>query len=188
VAYEGLIDPVAWSGTGFAAAFAERIADPGQHALEMLGSSAYLTRLFTLLSPHEMTEDPTFHDTDSLPEVDNSVTATRTLACEGNDWIELEDGRKIALTDGSVYPVIEGLPAVERIEQVPAMGPVQVVTDNRDAIDELLADWNDSKLQGPQAWNCSITALRPEALLTMIALFGIAGFTRGRRRRQPAND
>jgi hypothetical protein len=181
--YEGLIDLEAWSGTGFATDFAERISTPGQHAIDMLEDADYLTRLFTLLSPHEMTEDPTFHETDSLPPVSNTVTATRTLACEGNDWIDLEDGRRVALTEGSQYPQIEGMPALERTERIPAMGAPQVETDNAATIDELLAAWNHDQLAGPEPWNCSIASLRPEALLTMLALFGVAGMTRGRRRR-----
>ncbi|MFV8750032.1 DUF2330 domain-containing protein [Nannocystaceae bacterium ST9] len=182
-AYEGLIDLAAWSGTGFATDFAERISTPGQHAIEMLESASYLTRLMTLLSPHEMIEDPTFHETDSLPPVDNSTSATRTIACEGNDWIDLADGRQIALTDVANYPDIEGMPAVEIIEQIPAMGPPQVSTDNRSKIDELLAEWNHGQLEGPAPWNCSVVGLQAEALLTMLSLFGLAWLHRGRRRR-----
>jgi hypothetical protein len=180
--YEGLIDEAAWSGPGFAADFAERISGPAEHAIDMLESSVYLTRLFTLLSPHEMLEDPTFHETSALELVDNNTSATRNLACEGNDWIDLEDGRQVALTDGQQYPDIPGMPAAELVERVPLMGPPQVEIDNRAKIDELLEDWNHGQLTGPQPWNCSITKLRAEALLTMIALFGIAWFQRGRRR------
>ena len=179
--YEGLIDPVAWSGAGFAADFAERISTPGQHALDMLGSSTYLTRLLTLISPHEMIEDPLFHENDALPSVDPQHTATRTLACEGNDWIDLRGGQQVALTDAGLYPNIAGMPNAKLIEQVPAMGPPQVMTDNSETIDKLLAGWNSGKLDGP-APGCSVTRLRAEALLTMIALFGIAGLTRRRRR------
>ncbi|MFV8750033.1 DUF2330 domain-containing protein [Nannocystaceae bacterium ST9] len=179
--YEGLIDLAAWSGTGFATDFAERISTPGQHAIEMLESASYLTRLMTLLSPHEMIEDPTFHETDSLPTLGNQFSATRTIACETNDWVDLPDERQVALTNGSLYPSIEGMPFAERIEQIPAMGPAQITTDNRATIDDLLADWNAGKLSGPEP-GCAVTRLRAEALLTMLALFGIAGATRRRRR------
>jgi hypothetical protein len=179
--YEGLIDPVAWSGTGFASAFAERIATPGEHAVAMLESSGSLTRLLTLLSPHEMLEDPTFHENDSLPPVDNQYNATRTFACEGNDWIDLPDGRQVALTDGGQWPNIEGMPYAEDIEQIPAMGPPQSETDNTQTIDQLLAAWNEGKLSGPEP-GCNVTRLRAEALLTMLALFGVAWTTRRRRR------
>jgi hypothetical protein len=179
--YEGLIDPVAWSGTGFAADFAERISTPGEHAISMLESSAYLTRLLTLISPHEMIEDPTFHEADSLPPVDRSFGAARTIACEGNDWIDLPDGRRVALTDNGQYPNIDGMPYAEQVELIPAMGPPQVETDNTETIDELLAAWNDGKLSGPEP-GCAVTRLRAEALLTMTALFGLAWITRRRRR------
>jgi hypothetical protein len=180
--FEGSIDLAAWSGSGFAADFAERISIPGEHAIAMLESSDYLTRLMTLLSPHEMLEDPTFHETDALPPVDRGNDSLRTLACKGNDWVDLPDGtRRVALTDGGQYPNIEGMPNAERIELVPAMGPPQIETDNTQTIDELLAAWNDGKLSGPEA-GCSVTRLRAEALLTMIALFGVGWVTRRRRR------
>jgi hypothetical protein len=178
--YEGLIDPAAWSGAGFAADFAERIATPGDHAIEMLGSATTLTRLFTLISPHEMTEDPLFHETELGP-VDRNFTATITRACDGNDWVDFL-GTTVALTNAGLYPNIEGMPNAELIQQVPAMGPPQVTTDNTELIQDLVAAWNEGKLDGPEP-GCAVTRLGTEALLSMLALFGIAWSTRRRTTR-----
>ncbi len=182
VQYEGLIDAAAWSGVGFASDFAERISTPGEHASDMLADATTLTRLFTLISPHEMTEDPLFHENPDLPPVSASYSATRTFACEGNDWIDLPDGRRIALTDAGTWPNLEDMPMVERVEQVPAMGAPQVTSNERDAIDELLDDHNQGALVGPQP-GCAISGLNPEALLALSTLFGLAWLHRGRRRR-----
>jgi hypothetical protein len=178
--YEGLIDPVVWSTQpGFAAEFEARISGPGQHAVDMLADASYLTRLFTLLSPHEMIEDPTFHETSGLPTVDNSIVATRVNDCDGGpSYFELPDGRRIALTDGGTMPALEGNPAALRIEQVPLMGPAQIEVDNADAIDALLDEYNDTRLVGPEAGNCSIGRIGVEALFALFAIFGIALFNR----------
>jgi hypothetical protein len=179
--YEGLIDPAAWSATGFAADFAERIATPGDHAIEMLESATMLTRLFTLISPHEMTEDPLFHETE-LGSIDRNYTATVTRACDGNDWVDFL-GTTVALTNAGLYPNIEGMPNAQLIQQVPVMGPPQNTTDNTELIDDLVAAWNDGKLDGPEP-GCAVTRLGTEALLSMLALFGIAWSTRRRTTRQ----
>jgi hypothetical protein len=182
--YVAQIDPVAWSAQpGFAADFESRIFGPGQHAVDMLASATYLTRLFTLLSPHEMLEDPLFHETDGLSSVDNNIVATRVNDCDGGPgYIELPDGQQIALTDAGLMPDLEGNPAALRIEQIPMMGPPQVEVDNADTIEALLAEYNDTRLVGPEAGICSIGRIGVEALFGLFALFGIAWFNRGRRR------
>ena len=182
--YDGLIDPVLWSAPpGFAAEFQDRIAGPGQHARDMLSDADYLTRLFTLLSPHEMIEDPLFHETDGLPTLDNNIAATRVNDCDGGpSYMELPDGRTVALTDGGSMPNLGDNPAAERIEQVPMMGPPQVETNNSGDIDDILDTYNDGRLTGPQAGDCSIGRVNLEGLLALMAIFGIAWGSRGSRR------
>src|SRR5690606_477829 len=55
--FAGLIDPIAWDAAGFAADLDERIIQPGAHAVELLDSWSYLTRMFTTISPNEMNVD-----------------------------------------------------------------------------------------------------------------------------------
>jgi hypothetical protein len=184
--YEGLIDPVAWGAQpGFAAEFEERVVEPGRHGLNMLADAVYLTRLFTLLSPHEMLEDPLFHETSSLDTVDNNIRATQVFSCdESPDYMEFEDGSTVALDEVGNYPAFDDMPSAARIERVPMMGPPQVETDNTTEIDDIIDNYNRDKLVGPSPWNCSIARLRPEALLSMLALFGIAWLQRSPRRRR----
>jgi hypothetical protein len=182
--YADLIDPVAWGQQpGFAADFAERISIPGAHAAAMLTDADYLTRLFTMLSPHEMLEDPLFHLTDGLPTVDNNIVATRVNDCDGGPtYFELPDGQKVAVDEGGAMPDIDGNPAALRIEQVPMMGPPQVEQDNAAEIDALLAAYNDTRLTGPSS-GCSIGRFGLQGVLELLAIFGIAYFNRGGRRR-----
>ena len=193
--YAEQIDPVAW-GTqpGFAAEFDERISGPADHASEMLVEATHLTRLYTLLSPHEMLEDPLFHETSSLGTVDNAITATRVNSCgDSPSYMETPDGRTVALEDFGTYPAFGpgsgyDMPCAERIERVPMMGPAQVETDNAGVIDDIIDEYNEGRLSGPSPFGCSLARLRPEAMLTMLALFGLAWTQRaprtGRRRRR----
>jgi hypothetical protein len=172
-------DPVAWGAQpGFAAEFEARISGPGRHALDMLEDATQLTRLFTLISPHEMIEDPLFHEASMLPTVDNNIGATRVNDCDdGPSYIELSDGRRIALTAGGVMPELDGNPAALRIERVPMTGPAQVELDNADDIDAVLSTWNDSQLVGPSP-GCSIERLGLQGMFGLFGIFGIAWFNR----------
>ena len=180
--YAELVDQEAWDAApGFAADYEARISIPGEHALDMLADAPQLTRLFTLLSPHEMIEDPLFHPVSGVPTVDNNITATRVNDCDGGPtYYELADGRLIAQDDDGTLPELEGNSPVLRIERIPAMGPAQVEVDNREAIDAALDAYNDSREVGPSA-NCSIGRVGLEGLLSIMGIFGIAWFQRRRR-------
>jgi hypothetical protein len=181
--YEGLIDPVAWAAQpGFSVEYEERISGPARHAVDMLVEATYLTRLFTMISPHEMIEDPLLQESDSLGTVDNNLVATQVLPCDNAPtYVEVPGGREVVLL-GSSYPVFGQMPSAERIERVPMVGPPQVETNNTEAIDEIIEKHNHDNLVGPEP-GCSITHLRGEALLAMLALFGIAWGCRAPRAR-----
>src|SRR5690606_5020877 len=181
--YQDQIDLEVWDPQTFAAALDERIVAPGQHALDMLTDASYLTRLYTVISPHEMIDDPLFHETDGLGTVDSSISATRINDCDdGPTVIELPDGRSVALDDLGSMPDL-GLPAAERIEQIPMMGPPQVEVDNRPDIDAAIDAWNAGRLDGPGP-SCSVDRagrFGAEGALTMLTVFGIAFMHRRRR-------
>jgi hypothetical protein len=140
--------------------------------------------MFTLISPHEMIEDPTFHVVDSLPSVDNNIVATRFNDCDGGaSYIELPPsfmGSTVALTDGGTMPDLEGNPAALRIELIPMTGPAQVELDNAALIDGLLDAWNDEQIDGPGP-GCAIQGFGARELFAMLGIFGIAWFNRRKR-------
>ncbi|MCX4242805.1 DUF2330 domain-containing protein [Paraliomyxa miuraensis] len=139
-------DPLAWDGPAFAADLEARVIAPSRHAQDLLESFGYLTRLYTTLSPIEMTEDPMFHLTPDLPEQTTlSWRGSGYRFCDGAETFELPDGRLVALPLGVFgWPQIapEQMPWVETIEYLPAAGAPVVEVDHRDAIAALLEAWN----------------------------------------------
>ncbi|EDM78204.1 hypothetical protein PPSIR1_00685 [Plesiocystis pacifica SIR-1] len=143
-AFEDQIDLDAWDDVAFSEALAERVIVPGMHAADLLDTWPYLTRLHTTISPSEMTEDPTFHVNADLPEVDPLVVTDSLVMCGGDQVYDVafeasEDlgGAQIVQVcqpDGTSYPSFEAMPTALRIEQIPEMGPPQVVQDNSAAI------------------------------------------------------
>jgi MYXO-CTERM domain-containing protein len=142
------IDRTKWQPALFAADFKARIVDPGRHARDIVNRWPYLTRMFTTISPAEMTLDPTFH---ARPDLSNeqilpSQTATRRTTCSGQSAMILPDNREVALPTGSGWPIFSSaMPWVETIEEVPATGAVITLVDNTALIDEQLALWNASQ-------------------------------------------
>jgi MYXO-CTERM domain-containing protein len=156
------IDATAWDGNAFADDLQARVIDPGQHAQELLSKWPYLTRLFTTISPEEMTLDPTFEARPELSEQFVSMTsdlAVRRTTCCGQAGMILpaqgsSPARQVAL-NGSAWPPFSSLmPWAEKIEQVPLLGDVTTVADNSQAIDAELEKWNVSQGWPPSA-TCS---------------------------------
>jgi MYXO-CTERM domain-containing protein len=139
--YSDRIDLTAWSDTGFAVDFQERVVLPGRRASELLRDYPYLTRLFTMLSPAEMTEDPMFHQRADLPEVPAQRLASRAVV--GEIGFQVPGAHLVVLTDDGSWPVFEtSMPWVERVEEIPASGAVIELVDNGTLIDLLLEDHN----------------------------------------------
>ncbi len=141
--YEDLIDQGAWDGQAFADDLQERIIEPGIRAEGLLDTWPYLTRLYTLISPHEMTEDPTFHTNDLLPNVDNVNLVSRvSYSCLGFNRYTFEDGRIVYKWFGDTWSQLPPMPFSEKIENIPLQGAPQVIVDNTPIIDQKLAQWH----------------------------------------------
>jgi MYXO-CTERM domain-containing protein len=133
--FEDMIDLEAWDADAFAAALVERIIDPGLHAVDLLAAWPQLTRLNTTMSPGEMTVDPTFHANADLPVVAASqVTTVNQVLCGGDQlfhvMVEGVDTPVCVPADATYPSPWADMPAALRVEQVPMMGPPQIVTDN----------------------------------------------------------
>lgn len=142
-AYEGLIDLEVWDGPAFAQTMRERIIEPGEHAVALLNQYPYLTRMYTTISPHEMLEDPMFHQNADLEDVANIRTATQRILCSGDNVWTLPDGREVFVPAGGQWPDIGGDEYWEEvIQETPSKGAAMVLVDNTEAIDDQLAAYN----------------------------------------------
>ena len=143
--YSDQIDQLKWDGALFAQRFDERIVNPGKHAVDLLEKHPKLTRLFTTISPAEMTEDPEFHAHPTAADVPTSNVATRRSECQ-HVVMQLPDQRNIALpTSGSWVPWTDEMPWVERVEELPAAGDPIVLVSNTKKINDLIDAWNKSQ-------------------------------------------
>ncbi|MBV70446.1 MAG: hypothetical protein CMH52_03770 [Myxococcales bacterium] len=131
------------------------INDVRQGIGALFSRNPYLTRLYSTMSPEEMTVDPVFAWNRDLESQSNVYNAVRRVSCVMGrpDWdnaiIETESGLRFRERDGANPNVIvrqEGetirqsdVPGASVIEiQMPA-GQTQVVTDNRPEISQKLA-------------------------------------------------
>jgi hypothetical protein len=189
--YASKVDRTTWGdGTGFAMALEERVIVPGRRAANLLTSYPYLTRMFTTISPAEMTEDPTFETRSGLGDVIATQTGTQRTRCDSKTGIILPDGREVGLapvnnpaSPSAVRVMWPGftaeMPWAERVEDLTnaaAAGAMKssdggaqavVLLDNKDKINALLKAWNDSVGWVPQGLDSGVTSgltlVAPEA-------------------------
>jgi hypothetical protein len=178
--YAGL-DESTWDPAGFAAAFEEQIVGPAEHAVDVLVDNIYLTRLYTMISPGEMTSDPLFHERADLPEVTNQWSSTnRVFHCEENDRLELGGGVRIYLDDNDQPPDFADMSAAVRIEEFPLSGAPVVLLDAAADSRALLADWNDAHDRAGCECRASDRRTQGAGWLGLLLLLGLRA--RGRRR------
>ncbi len=142
--YESQIDLGKWNASEFAASFKLRIEDPAKHAASIVTKWPYLTRLFTTISPGEMTEDPMFHSQPGLDSVMPPALAVRHTGCCGQTTMELADGRDVAFDRSTqAWPAWDSkMPWADLIEEYPIGGEKITLVDNRSVIEHELAGWN----------------------------------------------
>ncbi len=178
------VDESTWDRAGFAAAFEEQVVAPAEHATDVLVANGYLTRLYTMISPGEMTSDPLFHERADLPEVSNQWSATRVFHCEENDRIDLGGGVRIYLDEGGNPPdsFDEELSPAVRIEEIPLSGAPMVLLDTADDDAAELSAWNAA--QNPSGCDCRASRRAYGAgWLGLLLLLGLRARGRARARR-----
>jgi len=141
--YGVTIDP-----TAAVAELETRIFVPEEQMQTLLDQYSFGTRLYTLISPEEMTMDPFFDFDATLPNVSNQHNAKMILHCgvggsPGSAGVEivLEDGTVIGF-DNNITPnraALDAMPSAAVIEQL-AEG--SVVMDNKPAIKTALDTHN----------------------------------------------
>ncbi len=174
-------DESAWDSEAFADELEARVIGPGEHALDLLASHPYLTRLYTTLSPQEMTLDPIFHQTSDLPDVDNNYQATMVFTCEGPNYVEFDDGTRVAVTGGQGAP--RDQPAAQRVLEVPLQGAAMTIVDLTEEVDTQREAWNvEAGLDGDgEGCNCRARKHAGSGMAWSMLMVGMGLWARRRR-------
>ncbi|MBC8070724.1 MAG: DUF2330 domain-containing protein [Deltaproteobacteria bacterium] len=137
-----------WDGPAFAADLQTRVIEPAAHASELLASWPYLTRMFTAISPHEMTLDPMFHVNAELPDVPLAVPVERSCRECDSATIMHFPGRELVLPYEAAPQFGDDMPWAERVEMIPENGAPIVELDRGAEIDAALIAWNEQQVCG----------------------------------------
>ena len=145
--FADLIDDEAWDGPSFAADLQTQVIAPLDRSRALLGRWPYLTQLYTRVSPHEMTTDPTFAPVEGVPDVARRHLAARDLSCCDEDHttssIEhytLASDRVVEVEDFASWPSWPSdVPWAERISERTPDGHVVTLVDAGAAIDAAVA-------------------------------------------------
>jgi MYXO-CTERM domain-containing protein len=117
----------------------------------LFDDAAVVTRLYSTLSPAEMTVDPEFDFNPALRMVSNQHIATQVIECSPAvyEWeapwrVELADGRFVRGTDFTwPFGSLSTMPRNVYVRDMDRTGRGRVVVDNRAAIDAVLDAHND---------------------------------------------
>ncbi|MFW6051967.1 MAG: DUF2330 domain-containing protein [Myxococcota bacterium] len=171
------------------------VFEPMDRTQDLLDAHPYVTRLYTTMSPHEMTVDPIFGFNETLGDVSNRHAATRVIECtpavtmgEAPWRVELESG-DVVRGEGSTWPFQAGdghMPVNRRVLQLERAGMGSVVTDNTASISATLGEHNASVPPPPAAHSgsCALAGGPAESAPWAPAVFGLAGLWALARRRR----
>lgn len=193
-------DQVEFTPSELIAALEENVIEPMRVMQDLLDRAPDVTRLYTTLSPDEMTIDPAFTFNPELPKVSNIHTAERVIECDDGTLlqdapfrIELPQGDVVRGTAQDVgnWPVsLSSLPANRLVSMQGASGAGRVAEDNRELIAAELSTHNAS-VPGPRSaglFGCTINGTQRSsqagAWLAALGLFFALrrARTRGTRR------
>ncbi|MEM1022545.1 MAG: DUF2330 domain-containing protein [Myxococcota bacterium] len=156
----------------------EREVNPLRHAQELFDGHDYMTRLYTTLSPDEMTRDPVFAFNPDLEDVSNIHDAFFEVSCDGaGGTLQLPDGREFRVNDGARWVetrVAADVPFSLRIERLFEEGAPTIAIDNADRISTGLTQTDGG---------CQATRPEDAAMLSALAA-GLLFLAIRRRRRQ----
>ncbi|HEY3233740.1 MAG TPA: DUF2330 domain-containing protein, partial [Polyangiaceae bacterium] len=186
--YKGQIDMAVWNAASFAARLDELIVQPGLHATLLLEQNPYLTRLFTTISPEEMTIDPEFRRRPGLPDVPRLTQATQRVLCNGGSIFTLPNAQVVALDNQTAsWPKFSDDELwAETIEDVPATGDPIVLVDNTKKIQDQVDASNARNNWPPETagCECGLPSTRSQSLVGVLGLAG-AAMLWSRRRARP---
>ncbi|MCA9581874.1 MAG: DUF2330 domain-containing protein [Myxococcales bacterium] len=177
-------DPVAFLETVL-----KDVIEPMARTAKVFRDHRYMTRMYTTMSPDEMTKDPAFDFNTTLGDYSNDHVAERVVHCRPDTdqfdayWTTTLPSGQVVEGKGSGWPYTfddETLPANAQVKRIGPEGVGDVVTDNVGAIEAALGDRNadvlrDREAQGPVDTgflSCSSSAAAARSSsLGMVALF-----------------
>ncbi|MGZ3441475.1 MAG: DUF2330 domain-containing protein, partial [Polyangia bacterium] len=182
-------DPVACTGE-----IDTRIVTPTLAAQALFTRHSYLTRLYTALSPKDMTIDPVFSSNPDLPDVPLLHSATLTTPCVGQPWLATDGGFEAQYVNG--FPPNPNLPASLRVELLRDAGAPELVQDNTATIRAALGVVDHGQATSPssggggssnQSSGCGCTVGRMRVHTNVAMLLGLCALAlrvRSLRRRK----
>jgi hypothetical protein len=147
---------------------------PTREANALFAQFPTLTRLFTTLSPADMTADPVFSFNPGLPDVKSEHAATLVVDCGASHLVTEQGWRLDGVTSFSPPPAFEATPVALRVEVLGEEGAATVVTDNTSSIHDRFAKATDPAQTPPTG--CAVVDPVHIGLLVLLAS----------RRRRPA--
>ena len=120
-----------------------RIVVPGLRAVEVLGEFPYLTRMYTTMSPSEMTADPFFYENPDLQDIDLTAQfAQRGTGCDSSVIWTLPDDRVVYAPDSSWPDFSDEMPWEEEVAEMMQAGAPMVLVNQTGTINTQLAMHN----------------------------------------------
>lgn len=156
----------------------DRVVKPTLAAGALFQKFPYLTRLYTTLSPEDMTVDPVFSFNPTLSPYSNEHNATMTYYCTGDGRplsavrarLVTEQGYVIDYPAGTgqfsgVPPTVAATPPATRLEVLREEGPPDVIVDNSALIRGGFAPRGCSTVSGDSLALPAVLLLLASALL-----------------------
>ncbi len=166
----------------------ERVIEPILEAGQLFRDHPYMTRMFTTLSPQEMTRDPVFSYNPDLGDISNIHDARMVYFCGFGSpdqsttpaRLITEQGWELSLPDGEAnYDWLDvSMPASYHTQVLREEGAAEVVKDNAAAIEDAIDDHRASRAAG-----CSLTPNTGHGGLAGLILLGLVAAVFIRRRR-----
>jgi len=145
------------------AMFAQYVT-PMRELNQLFTTHPKLTRLFTTLSPADMTRDPVFSFNATLPDVPREHTAKLKMGC-GSSTLVTEQGVELQVVGQQLSR--KATPKALRIETVLEEGAPTVMTDNASAIVEAYKP--AAAAMTPPMQGCSVVDPTSLGLLVLVA-------------------
>ena len=188
--------------SAYVAALQAKVIDPMLLVQKLIDAHPQITRMYTTMSPKDMTLDPLFTFNPDLPAVSNLHTAKRIIECNEDvqqfeaPWrIELPQGgvvRGTAAQQGVWPSELSTLPSNQRILQVGESGSGKVVEDNASVTASGLATFNatmpSSSSDGGGGGGCSVSRGRAPLSALLVLSSALAALGWRRRRANPLSE